>query len=315
MDQIATEFIPESLAAVADGGRLAICYVLEAQELTVGELGRALQLPQSTVSRRLKQLSEAGWLQKRNVGPTVFYRLSLDDLPPQLRGVWLALREQAPEALRDLMGRVEAVVAERGVDSAAYFGRVGGQWEEIRRDLFGEHFTIQALLGLLPRTWTVVDLGCGTGSATALLAPHVARVIAVDQSAAMLDAARHRLADRDNVEWVAAPVESTGIGAGAADIVMCLLVLHHVERPADVVREMARLLRPGGVALVVDMRSHDRAEYRQTMGHKHLGFSTEMIAELMAGAGLADIHAWTMPIDPEARGPALFAARGSRAAE
>ncbi|MCA9244988.1 MAG: metalloregulator ArsR/SmtB family transcription factor [Phycisphaerales bacterium] len=312
MDQVAAELIPDSLAALADGGRLSICYVLENQELTVGELCRVVQLPQSTVSRRLKQLSDAGWLQKRGVGPTVFYRLSMDDLPPHLRGLWLALREHRPETVEELMRRVRAVVADRSMDSAAYFGHIGGQWEEIRRELFGASFTAHALVGLLPRKWTVVDLGCGTGSATAALAPHVERVVAVDQSAAMLDAGRGRLVGCDNVAWVPAPVERTGLPAASADAVICLLVLHHVDRPELVLREMARLLRPGGVALVVDMVSHDRAEYRQTMGHKHLGFAEGDIEARMSAAGLTEACAWRLPIDAEARGPALFAARGVR---
>src|SRR5690606_2422935 len=110
--------------------------LLEAEELTVGELARVLQLPQSTVSRHLKVLSNGSWLSKRAEATSALYRLVLDDLLLPARELWLAVRSQAeagglPE-LHDDQARLAAVLAERRTDSDAYFGRVGSSWDAVR---------------------------------------------------------------------------------------------------------------------------------------------------------------------------------------
>ena len=54
-----------------------------------------------------------------------------------------------------------------------FFGRVGGEWDQIRTQLFGRAFTAEALAALADPSWTVADLGCGTGDAASLLAASV----------------------------------------------------------------------------------------------------------------------------------------------
>jgi ArsR family transcriptional regulator len=92
------------------------------------------------------------------------------------------------------------------------------------------------------------------------------------------------------------------------------LVLHHVAEPPRVLAEAARALKPGGRLLVVDMRAHERAEYRERMGHLWQGFGETQLAEWMAEAGFDAMRYRPLPIDPVATGPALFAASGSRRA-
>jgi ArsR family transcriptional regulator len=92
-----------------------------------------------------------------------------------------------------------------------------------------------------------------------------------------------------------------------------VLVLHHLDHPERAVAEMSRVLRAtrgGGTVLIVDMVAHERDEYRRTMGHKHLGFSREVMTEMMQHAGLVDIRYHELAGEPEARGPALFIATG-----
>ncbi len=117
------------------------------------------------------------------------------------------------------------------------------------------------------------DLGCGTGALLSTLAPHVARVIGVDASDEMLAAARARTAGLDNVELRRGTLEALPIDDATLDAATMMLVLHHLPSPALALAEAARVLKPGGRLLVVDMAPHEREEYRQQMGHVWLGFS------------------------------------------
>lgn len=308
--------LAEQLSALGEPVRLRVLRLAEREELSVGEIAKVVQLPQSTVSRHLKLLLESGWLTRRNEGTATFYRLILDDLPPAAATVWVAVREQfgrdrvASEAAEDER-RLTSVLAERREDSQAFFGRVAGQWDEVRADLFGSRFTPIALLGLIPAEAVIADLGCGTGNVAELLAPFVRRVIAVDQSGPMLKAAQMRLKDRKNVDFRAAQLEELPIGDGEVDAAVAMLVFHHLPDPAAACREMRRILRPGGTALIVDMVDHDRATYRHTMGHRWQGFSAESILGHMTGAGLVGVRYLSMASDTQARGPGLFVATGT----
>jgi ubiquinone/menaquinone biosynthesis C-methylase UbiE len=305
-----------ALEALAEPVRLRMVRCLEGQELAVGELAKVLQLPQSTVSRHLKVLSEAGLLVKRTAGTAAFYRVVMDDMAVSLRAVWVAVRGQlggAGSQFEEDSRRVAAVLGERRQDSQAFFGRVAGEWDELRNRLFGTGFTARALLAMLSPRWVVADLGCGTGNATELLAPHVERVIAVDQVEPMLDAARLRLSGVKNVQFQAGSLEKLPLKDASVDAAVCVLVLHHVPDPLKALKEMRRVLRPdrgGGVALAVDMVEHDREDYRHTMGHAHLGFSGDSMKSLLQQAGFAGGRVVELERDPEGKGPGLFAATG-----
>lgn len=311
------------LGSLADRVRLRLALVLEQEELSVGELARVVQLPQSTVSRNLKVLSEAGWLVKRSAGPATLYRLVLDDLSQPARAIWIVVRDQPDHAAQrtEDVRRMRDVLAERRLDSQAFFNQVAGEWSQVRARLFGSGgggFTARGLLGLLPAHWTIADLGCGTGEAAEHLAPHVQRVVAVDQSEAMLEAARGRLGGlggMSNVEFVRAKLDALPLADASVDAAVCVLVLHHLADPVQALREMARVLRTdrgGGTALVIDMLEHDREEYRRTMGHAHLGFSMDRLAGMMEEAGLAGVRVTPLAGEADAKGPGLVVGVGSK---
>ncbi len=305
----------DRLGALAEPLRLRLLRLLENRELTVGELAKVLQTPQSTVSRHLKVLSQSAWLTRRSEGTATMYQLLIDDLSGESRPLWLAVRDQVcttEQAAQDDR-RLEAVLDERRLDSRSFFGRVAGEWDDVRREMFGRGFTPVALLGLLNSTWTVADLGCGTGNAAEHLAPFVKQVIAVDQSAPMIDAARKRLARFSNIDFRAGDLESLPIEDMTADATVTTLVLHHIEDPTDAIAESHRVLKPGGVVLIVDMAAHDRTDFRRTMGHKHLGFSSAEITSFMTTAGFRDVRVHSLPSQTDAKGPGLFVATGRRA--
>jgi len=302
------------MSSLADATRARILRLVERHELTVADLCAVLQLPQSTVSRHLKVLADDAWVTARPDGTSRLYRMTLEGLDPAARRLWVLLREQTartPVAAQDDR-RLAAILARRQTRSQAFFSSAAGQWDRLRRDMFGERFELHAVAGLLDEDWVVGDLGCGTGQISEALAPFVRRVVAVDRSRAMLKAARHRLGAHPNVELRHGALEALPIDDALLDAAALGLVLVHLPDPAAVLREAARVLRPGGRVLVIDLLEHDRREYQQEMGHVWLGFDRGQIAGWLEAAGFERIRVLPLPPAPRASGPALFAATGRR---
>lgn len=300
----------DRMSALADATRSRLLLLLERHELTVGELCQVLQLPQSTVSRHLKLLGDEGWVSARAEGTSRRYRMPADRLDADARQLWQLVRGQVAAlgtAGQDAE-RLRSVLAQRSTRSREFFSSAAGEWDRLRAELFGRRADLVGLLGLMDDAWTVGDLGCGTGQISQSLAPFVRRVIAVDSSPAMLDAARARLAGLENVETREGELESLPIADGELDAAIAFLVLHYVTDPAEALAQAARALRPGGRLLVVDMMPHDREEYVQAMGHVWQGFEAARLQGWMAEAGLGAFRYVPLPPDPAAKGPGLFAA-------
>lgn len=304
----------DHMATLSDPIRCRMALALERHELTVSELCSVLQLPQSTVSRHLKTLGDDGWLVLRRDGTSRYYSMSLEDLDPSARRLWPLIREQvaATTAADHDERRLKSVLGRRRSKSEEFFSSASGRWDHLREELFGGTFHLHALVALLDPTLVVGDLGCGTGQLSALVAPHVARVIGVDSSPDMLNAARTRLKDVATADFRLGNLEALPMDDGELDAAVMALVLHHVPEPARALAECARALKPGGRVLIVDMLPHDRAEYQQQMGHVWLGFPEKQMRKMLMTAGFTDIRWHALPIDPDAKGPALFAAVAGR---
>jgi ArsR family transcriptional regulator len=288
--------------------------LLEKHELTVSELCDALQLPQSTTSRHLKVLADDGWVVSRADGASRLYRMPGADLDAGARRLWQVVREQVaetPAAARD-GERLRGVLAGRRARSEEFFATAAGQWDRLRAELFGGRTELLPLLGLLGGEWVVADLGCGTGHLTQALAPFVGRVLAIDASAAMLRAAKARVGDLPNVEIRRGDLEQLPIADGELDLALLVLVLPYLAEPARAIAEAARALKPGGRLLITDLMPHDRAEYRQTMGHQWQGFAEAEVLGWLEDSGLVGCRYGAIAPEPSARGPMVFTASGSR---
>lgn len=312
---IKTPAILDQLSSLADSTRSRILLLLDGHELTVSELCAILQLPQSTVSRHLKALADADWVAVRADGTSHLYTMVRDGLEQPARRLWTLVREQvgATAAAAQDQRRLAGALAERRTKSEEFFSSSAGQWDRVRDELFGDRFHLAAFGAFADAAWTLGDLGCGTGVGARAVAPFVARVIAVDGSAAMLQAAKKRLQGFANVELRRGDLESLPIDDGRLDAATLMLVLHHVPEPERALAEVARVLKPGGRALIVDMLPHERENYRQQMGHVWLGFGEEPMRRLLANAGFDDMRIVPLPPDARAKGPGLFVATARRA--
>ncbi len=305
---------PDALLAwmelLAEPTRLRLLRALERRELSVLELCEVLALPQSTVSRHLKALHEAGFLAARKQGTQSLYAWA-EDAAPGARRLWGLARgelEGWPVVLQDAK-RLEGVLARRD-DGRRFFAGAAGAWDELRAKVYGKGFGTEALLALLPPSWTVADLGCGTGALTAALAPRVKKVIGVDRSAGMLQAARRRTAGQGNVELHEAELSDLPIPAASCDAALLVLVLAYQAEPAPVLAEARRILRKGGRLVLIDAARHADEELRRRMGQVEPGFEPDDLAARLAAAGFTEVAAHTLPPEPGASGPGLVVCTG-----
>jgi ubiquinone/menaquinone biosynthesis C-methylase UbiE/DNA-binding transcriptional ArsR family regulator len=306
----------QRLNALADATRGRILAVLDPHELTVSELCAVVQLPQSTVSRHLRILSDEGWVTTRAEGTSRYYRVR-SRLESGMARVWDVVRESlatSPEALQDAE-RAREIVARRRTRSQEFFRTAAGQWDSLRAELFGGRPEFPALLALLDPGWVVGDLGCGTGQLAAALAPYVERVVGVDESPDMLAAATRRLEGAEGgerVELREGRLEALPVDDGELDVALLSLVLHYVTEPVRALEEANRVLAPGGQVLVVDMMAHGREEYAEGMGHRWQGFTEPQLRRWLEEAGFTDVFHGHLPMDEEASGPVLFVARARK---
>ena len=302
------------MASLADATRVRLVRLLERHELGVVELCDVLQKPQPTVSRHLKVLGDQGWVSSRRQGTGRLYRTVLDELDPAARKLWVLARDQTdawPTVRQDGL-RLDRVLRARAVGQDEFFAGAAGDWDGLRRQLYGERFNLAVLAAMLSPSAVVADLGCGTGLLAAEIAPWVARVIGVDGSPAMLRAAKRRVAGVDHVELRRGDLSAVPIETATCDAAVCVLALTYVADPAAAVAELGRVLRPGGRGVVVDLLPHDRDDFRRQTGQTARGLDPDAVARMLDAAGLAAVVTRPLAGEAGATGPALFLAAGTR---
>jgi ArsR family transcriptional regulator len=302
------------MGGLADATRIRILHLTERQELGVAELCAALRLPQSTVSRHLKVLSDDGWLEARTRATSRLYRMA-EGVDAAARKFWRLAREQSaawPALAQDRM-RLARILEDRRGAADRFFAGAAADWDRLRTELYGSAWVAEAVLSLLPAGWTVADLGCGTGDFAARLARHVAHVHAVDRSTAMLKTAERRHGQRRNLTFWPSELTDLVLPDESCDAAFLTLVLTYQADAGPVLREAARVLRPGGLLVVVDLAPHGDEAFRRRLEQARDGFAPAEIAALCRDAGLA---ATTHPLSVEAgqKGPGLFLCRAQKPA-
>jgi ubiquinone/menaquinone biosynthesis C-methylase UbiE len=175
-------------------------------------------------------------------------------------------------------------------ESKAYFSEVADQWDSIRSGYFTESVRLAAIAKAYLRPEMVVaDVGAGTGFMAAGLAPLVERVYVIDGSPEMLEIARKNLKDHQNLVFEEAEGNSLPLPDASVDAVFANMYLHHCPEPLAAVREMARLLRPGGRLVITDLDAHNHEWMKAEMADYWLGFERLQIHAWFEEAGLVNV--------------------------
>ncbi len=300
------------LACLADSTRVRLLRLIERHELGVGDLCSIVQMPQSTVSRHLKVLTDEGWATHRRVGTNHLYGMVHDELAPAQRDLWRLARENVSQwaTLQQDHVRLQTTLAARAGKSKSFFATAAQQWDATRDASYGRSLNADAFLALLPAHWSVADFGCGTATLTAQLARHVRQAVGLDNSPEMLDTARAHTAGLSNLSFRECELESTPLPDASVDASLCVLVLTYLDDPSAVLREMRRVTRPGGPVVVIDLLAHDRDDFRRHMNQQVNGFAIDTLTAALSDAGLIDVAVAPLPADHAATGPALLLARG-----
>ena len=278
---------------LTDPTRMRVLFLLEREELAVQELVQILEVAQSTVSRHLGILREAGLLQDRRDGTSIYYRFA-EPVDPQWAQTWQLTRAALADdaaTTRDL-ANLEFVLRRREVRSRHWFEEVAPEWDNIRQVFNDEIHRARAMTRLIPGDLCVADIGTGTGILARELAQAGVRVLAIDRSQQMIDTARAKCGSglSDYVEFRCGEANALPVADNEVDAAMAHMVLHYVASPAEALHEMARIVRPGGRIVVVDFVQHDHAWMKEQLGVLWQGFALDVVQRWFREAGLEDIQ-------------------------
>ena len=280
--------------ALSDPTRLRLTAILDHFELNVNEIVSVVDMIQSGVSRHLKILLEAGLLVSRKDGSFIYYSASRDQKSREL--IRLTCRRMADNkvCVQDLC-RAEQCISLRKNRAKRFFRTVAPQWDRLKKEVLGELDLNHLFEERLNGAKRIADLGCGTGEMLArLLKKDVSALIGVDASPEMLEQAKIRLPEQKKFELRLGELENLPMRDREIDAAVMSMVLYHIPEPEKSIKEVYRVLKPGGIFLLADFLQHTQEEIKEIIGGSWLGFSEQQISDWLNGCGFTvkriDLH-------------------------
>jgi ArsR family transcriptional regulator len=277
----------KSLRALSDATRLRIVALLERDELSVNELQEITRMGQSRISTHLGLLADCGLVKPRREGKRTFYKLNPDADGMTAEFIQLAIRgakELADHASDQI--NLKRILTRRREQAQLFFNQVAGRFDRV----YGPGRSWQAfghlLLRMLPHI-TVADLGAGEGLLSELLARRCKKVIAVDNSEKIVEfgAAKAKKNGLKNLEFRLGDLQNPPVEAASVDLVILSQALHHAEDPAAALTSAAKLLKPHGQLLILDLLAHKFEDARKLYGDRWLGFAESDLHRWLEAAG------------------------------
>ena len=175
-------------------------------------------------------------------------------------------------------------------ESRVYFAGMAEEWDDLRSGYFTEAMRDAAVQKAnMPEDAVVADVGTGTGFVLRGLIGKARSLVGFDESPEMLAAAKRGFAGRPDVRFEQNDGRTLPAQDGTFDAVFANMYLHHVPDPGEAIKEMARILKPGGKLVITDLDSHDQAWMREAMADRWLGFERADMRGWYESAGLGEI--------------------------
>ena len=275
---------------LSDSTRLRLLRVLAKDRFNVTELTGILGVAQSNVSRHLGLLKDAGLVTEEREAGYVYYRVAEDARSNGQGPLWELLDTHFESAAADRSvradeSRTQEVLRLRKENFETTHG-------DPRQLVPGRSWAAWArALGHLLPPLDVADIGCGDGYLTLETARWARSVVAIDRSADVLARAKALASRRGakNVTWKKGEMTRLPLRNASVDIALLSQSLHHAAEASHAIAEAARVLRPKGKLLILDLREHDQTWVKKRFGDRHLGFSSEQLESLLRGAGLREV--------------------------
>jgi ubiquinone/menaquinone biosynthesis C-methylase UbiE/DNA-binding transcriptional ArsR family regulator len=317
---VTLEAMVDTLKAAAESSRLRILALLARGDLTVSDLTEILRQSQPRISRHLRLLTEAGFIERFREGAWAFFRLAEGGGSAELARLLLGQLDPADHTLARDRERLAAVRGTRAAAAQAYFSRHAAEWDRIRRLHVADAAVEEAIqTALADRPFrSLLDLGTGTGRMLEMFGPMIERGLGLDLSLDMLLLARDRLerAGLRNCSVRQGDIYDLPLANDSFDVVILHQVLHFLDDGARAIREAARVLRPGGRLLVVDFAPHEQEFLREQFAHRRLGFAPDTVTQWITSSGLEPVMHKSLAPEPGSEGKiavSLWLARDNRA--
>ncbi len=282
----------ELLKLVADPTRLRLVCLLAREELSVAELQEILGMGQSRISSHLALLRQGGLVADRKEGKKSFYAFNAELPEGQRQLVESATAAVADRtAVKEDRANLQRILDKRRRQAEEYFNTVAGRlgknycpgrsWEAIGH----------LLLRLVPAI-RIADLGAGEGVLSQLLARHAEFVHCIDNAPKMVEvgselAKRHGIA---NLEYKLGDIEDVPLATGSVQLALLSQALHHAEHPPKALAEAYRILKPGGMVLILDLKEHNFEKAHELYADRWLGFTENSLYQWLRKAGFAQVE-------------------------
>ncbi len=170
-----------------------------------------------------------------------------------------------------------------------YFEEVSSQWDSLRKSFYGDEVREAVLKAAqVGAEDTVLDVGAGTGFLTEAAAKLAKKVIALDFSINMTNEATAKLTGK-NVEFKLGSADHMPLADSSVDVAIGNMILHHCPDPPAAIREIARVMKPGGRTALSDMQEHSHEWLRTERADLWLGFRMKDVEKMLMDAGLTGV--------------------------
>lgn len=176
------------------------------------------------------------------------------------------------------------------MNSQHYFDLIAHRWNQIRQNYFKEDIRPLIFEKVDFKNRIVADLGSGTGYLALEEARQAQIVFALDQSQNMLDhlVRKARIQKLSNIFAIKSDLSNSVLIQEQIDIVSMNMALHHIENPADMIKEIYQMLVPGGTFVLSDVMEHEGEWAKTEMHDKWLGFTLKDIESWIKQAGFIE---------------------------